>query len=128
LEGASADFQITQTYLEYLGDSHEKRQAEPLSSRLERISPPERAVYPTRRRKHSELSFSKSELDGYVVWKKERLAPKSKDWINRASQVLWDCTHGDVSEETMTVADFYPRQIFFGIFTPEGSRVCCCVS
>jgi len=102
LEGASADFQITQTYLEYLGDSHEKRQAEPLSSRLERISPPERAVYPTRRRKHSELSFSKSELDGYVVWKKERLAPKSKDWINRASQVLWDCTHGDVSEETMT--------------------------
>ena len=38
LEGASADFQITQTYLEYLGDSYEKRQAEPLSSRLERIS------------------------------------------------------------------------------------------
>ena len=102
LEGASADFQITQTYLEYLGDSYEKRQAEPLSSRLERINPPERAVHPTRRRKHSELSFSKSELDGYVVWKKERLAQKSKDWINRASQVLWDCTHGDVSEETMT--------------------------
>ena len=78
LEGASADFQITQTYLEYLGDSYEKRQAEPLSSRLERINPPERAVHPTRRRKHSELSFCKSELDGYVVWKKERLLKNLK--------------------------------------------------
>ena len=102
MEGASADFQITQTYLEYLGDSYEKRQAEPLSSRLERISPPERAVHPTPRRKHSELSFSKSELDGDVAFRQERLVRKSKDWINRASQVLWDCTHGEVSEETMT--------------------------
>jgi|GEM_PF-265344 len=102
LVGASAGVQITQTYVEYLGDNYEKRQAEPLSSRLERGGFPQRAAHATRRRKHSELSFSKSELDSYVVWKKERLAPKSKDWINRASQVLWDCTHGDVSEETMT--------------------------
>ena len=101
-EGESADYLITQTYLEYLGDSYEKRQEEPLSSRLEKISFPKRAARPTRRRKHSELSFSKSELNKYVSNRKKGLAKKSLDWINRAGKALWDCTHGEISEKTMT--------------------------
>ena len=102
LEGESADYLITQTYLEYLSDSYEKREAEPLSPRLENIRFPERVARPARQHKRPELSFSKSELDRYVAFRQERLARKSKDWINRASQALWDCTHGEVSEETMT--------------------------
>ena len=34
LEGASADFQITQTYLEYLGDSHDEMEAANATNRL----------------------------------------------------------------------------------------------
>ncbi len=101
-EGYPADYLITQTYLEYLSDSYEKRQEEPLSRRLEKISFPERAARPTLRRKHSELSFSESELNKYVSNRKKGLAKKSLDWINRAAKALWDCTHGEVSEKTMT--------------------------
>jgi integrase len=48
------------------------------------------------------LAFSKDELDNYVAHRKEGLAVKSHDWINRASCALWDCTTGEISQTSMT--------------------------
>jgi len=48
------------------------------------------------------LHFSKSELEHFVEHRKTGLRTKSVDWITRAAQALWDCTHGDVSYETVT--------------------------
>jgi integrase len=47
------------------------------------------------------LSFSRDELDRYVLSRKSGLAEKSRDWINRASKLLWDCTKGDISHQTV---------------------------
>jgi hypothetical protein len=49
-----------------------------------------------------ELSFERSELDQYVAYRSEGLAKKSLDWINRASQALWESTKGEISHQTMT--------------------------
>ena len=49
------------------------------------------------------LSFSRNELDRYTAHWSQGLAKKSLDWINQASQTLWDCTHGEISVESMTV-------------------------
>jgi len=48
------------------------------------------------------FSFTRATLDQYVVYRNEGLAKKSKDWINRASQALWDSTQGDISHQAMT--------------------------
>jgi hypothetical protein len=48
------------------------------------------------------LSFTRATLDQYVAYRSEGLAEKSKDWINRASQALWESTQGEISHETMT--------------------------
>ena len=48
------------------------------------------------------LGFTRTELDDYIAYRSQGLAPKSLDWINRASKALWDCTHGEISEKTMT--------------------------
>ena len=53
-------------------------------------------------KKQPEFSFSRSDPDHYVAHRKPGLAKKSIDWINRAAKALWECTHGDVSEKTMT--------------------------
>jgi integrase len=50
----------------------------------------------------NKLSFTKDELDNYVAHRKEGLAVKSHDWINRASRALWDCTTGEISQTSMT--------------------------
>jgi integrase len=53
-------------------------------------------------KKQPAFSFSRSDLDRYVAHRKTGLAKKSIDWINREAKALWECTHGDVSEKTMT--------------------------
>jgi len=48
-----------------------------------------------------QLSFTKDELDQYVAHRKEGLAAKSHDWINRSAHALWNCTKGQVSQTSM---------------------------
>jgi integrase len=48
------------------------------------------------------LSFSKAELREYVAYRQKGLADKSKYWIQRASDTLWDCTQGEISHKSMT--------------------------
>ncbi|MGA7076521.1 MAG: hypothetical protein WBZ42_08275 [Halobacteriota archaeon] len=50
----------------------------------------------------NQLSFTKDELDQYVAHRKQGLADKSLDWINRASHALWNCTKGEISHTSMT--------------------------
>jgi hypothetical protein len=47
------------------------------------------------------LSFSRDELDRYVTYRTSGLAEKSRDWINRSSKLLWDCTKGAISHHTV---------------------------
>jgi hypothetical protein len=46
------------------------------------------------------LGFTRTELDDYIAYRSQGLAPKSLDWINRALKALWDCTHGEILEKT----------------------------
>lgn len=46
-------------------------------------------------------SFTKDELDRYVAHRKQGLADKSLDWINRPSRALWNCTKGEISHASM---------------------------
>lgn len=48
------------------------------------------------------LSFTRNALDEYIAYRSEGIAKKSKDWINRASQALWESTRGEISHQTMT--------------------------
>ncbi len=48
------------------------------------------------------FSFTRAELEQYIAYRNEGLAKKSKDWINRASQALWESTQGEISHQTMT--------------------------
>ncbi len=48
-----------------------------------------------------QLSFSKSDLNGFTAHRKERLAKKSQDWIERASIELWKSTKGEVSPHSL---------------------------
>ena len=48
------------------------------------------------------LSFTQAELKAYVVYRSEGLAKKSKDWINRSSEALWESTRGEISHQTTT--------------------------
>ncbi len=48
-----------------------------------------------------QLSFTKDELDQYVAHRKEGLAAKSHDWLNRSAHALWNCTKGQVSQTSM---------------------------
>jgi hypothetical protein len=47
------------------------------------------------------LHFSQSGLQRFVEHRKEGLAAKSLDWINRASTALWESTGGEVSQTSM---------------------------
>jgi integrase len=49
-----------------------------------------------------EVRFERSELDQYVAYRSEGLAKKSLDWINRATEALWNGTQGQISAESMT--------------------------
>jgi hypothetical protein len=48
------------------------------------------------------LSFTQTELKAYVAYRSEGLAKKSKDWINRSSEALWESTQGEISHQTTT--------------------------
>ena len=48
------------------------------------------------------LSFTKDELDQYVTFRTKGIAEKSRDWIERASQVLWENTKGEISHQSVT--------------------------
>ncbi|MGA9080326.1 MAG: hypothetical protein WB581_08875 [Halobacteriota archaeon] len=55
----------------------------------------------TLHQKEHSLSFSRDELDRYVTYRTSGLAQKSRDWINRSSKLLWDCTIGAISHHTV---------------------------
>ena len=48
------------------------------------------------------LNFTRAALDDYVAYRSEGIAKKSMDWINRASQALWESTRGEISHQTVT--------------------------
>ena len=48
------------------------------------------------------IGFTRTELKEDVTHRSQGLAKKSLDWINRASEALWDCTQGGISAESMT--------------------------
>ena len=47
---------------------------------------------------------AKTELEAYVTYRSEGLATKSKDWITRSSEALWESTRGEISHQTMTAS------------------------
>jgi hypothetical protein len=47
------------------------------------------------------LSFTKHRLDEYVTFRIRGIAQKTKDWIFRSAEMLWDITHGEISYETV---------------------------
>ena len=48
------------------------------------------------------LNFTQAELESYVTYRSEGLAQKSKDWITRSSDAVWESTRGEISHQTMT--------------------------
>jgi len=61
------------------------------------------------------LNFTRGELDAYVAYRSEEMAKKSKDWISRSSEGLWQSTKGNISPQTVTglrtfVLDKYQSQ------------------
>jgi integrase len=64
----------------------------------------EEAISSGQNRKADDLkrSFTQVELDAYVAYRSEGLAKKSKDWIARSSEALWESTGGEISHQTMT--------------------------
>ena len=47
------------------------------------------------------LSFTKPDLDAYAAQRKERLAKKSQQWIDKDAVELWESTKGVVSQLTL---------------------------
>ena len=61
------------------------------------------------------LNFTRGDLDAYVAYRSEGMAKKSKDWISRSSEALWQSTKGEISHQTVTglrtfVLDKYQSQ------------------
>jgi len=48
-----------------------------------------------------QLFFSKDDLERFVEHRKAGLAKKSLDWINRASDALWESTKGGISQTSV---------------------------
>jgi integrase len=48
------------------------------------------------------LNFTQEELDAYVAYRSEGMAKKSKDWIGRSAEALWNSTKGEISHQTVT--------------------------
>jgi integrase len=53
-------------------------------------------------RKSNELHFSKSDLSDFVSHRKIGLAKRSLYWFDLLSDLLWQCTKGEVSSRTLT--------------------------
>jgi integrase len=71
---------------------------------LQDSSAAEEAINSGQNRKADDLkhSFTQTDLDAYVAYRSEGLAKKSKDWIARSSEALWESTGGEISHQTMT--------------------------
>jgi hypothetical protein len=61
-----------------------------------------RTVHDTNARPPLVLYFTQAELESYVTYRSEGLADKSKDWITRSSEAVWESTRGEISHQTMT--------------------------
>jgi integrase len=48
------------------------------------------------------LCYTRAELDSYIAYRSEGMAEKSKDWIIRSSDALWESTKGEISHQTVT--------------------------
>jgi integrase len=48
-----------------------------------------------------QLTFSRKQLIDYKKWRIEGLDRKSSNWMNKAAEIVWNCTRGIVSKETM---------------------------
>ena len=75
------------------GRALERRRVEALEALLE----PDKSLADP-----DKLSFAKEDLERFVAHRKEGLAAKSLDWIDRASLALWEWTKGEVSSRTLT--------------------------
>lgn len=47
-----------------------------------------------------ELTFTHKELESYTKARMIELIKKSKEWIRKASDILWNVTHGTISKKT----------------------------
>jgi len=64
------------------------------------------AIYPTETGNGQNLSvlqltFSRDQLVSYKKWRIAGLDRKSVNWMNKATEIIWDCSHGVISKETM---------------------------
>ena len=48
-----------------------------------------------------QLTFSLNQLNDYKKWRVESLDRKSSNWMNKAAEIVWNCTHGIISKITM---------------------------
>ncbi len=48
-----------------------------------------------------QLTFSLNQLNHYKKWRIEGLDRKSSNWMNKAAEIVWNCTHGIISKITM---------------------------
>ncbi len=48
-----------------------------------------------------QLTFSLNQLNHYKKWRIEGLDRKSSNWMNKAAEIVWNCTQGIISEITM---------------------------
>ena len=48
-----------------------------------------------------QLTFSLNQLNDYKKWRIEGLDRKSSNWMNKAAEIVWNCTHGIISKITM---------------------------
>ncbi len=48
-----------------------------------------------------QLTFSRDQLDSYKKWRIAGLDRKSVNWMNKATELVWNSTHGVISKETV---------------------------
>jgi hypothetical protein len=48
-----------------------------------------------------QLTFSRDQLINYKRWRVEGLDRKSSNWMNKAAEIVWNCTHGVICKLTM---------------------------
>ena len=48
-----------------------------------------------------QLTFSLNQLNDYKKWRIEGLDRKSSNWMNKAAEIVWNCTHGIISKITI---------------------------
>jgi hypothetical protein len=48
-----------------------------------------------------QLTFSRNQLINYKKWRVEGLDRKSSNWMNKAAEIVWNCSHGIICKLTM---------------------------